>query len=89
MRVDSRHTLLFFPAHAIYWAPFSLLLWYTIESRARCVPDGLAALPGFRVPVFAVSASSLPMSAGQDAATAFGQHSARFAAQPRQLVVRG
>jgi antitoxin (DNA-binding transcriptional repressor) of toxin-antitoxin stability system len=42
------------------------------------VPDGLAALPGFPVPTFAVSASSLPISADRDAATAFGQHAARL-----------
>jgi hypothetical protein len=45
---------------------------------ARCVPDGLAALPGFPVPVVAVSGSSPPMSAGHDAAAAFGQHTARL-----------
>jgi hypothetical protein len=39
------------------------------------VPNDVA-LPGLPVPVFAVSASILPMSAGQDAAKAFGQHTA-------------
>jgi hypothetical protein len=47
-------------------------------TRARCAPDGLAALPGFPVSVFAVTASSLPTSARHDAATAFGQRTARL-----------
>jgi hypothetical protein len=39
------------------------------------------------VPVFAVSASYSPVSAGQDAAVAFGKHNAPAAAQPPKLVI--
>jgi hypothetical protein len=42
----------------------------TIESHASCASGSLAGPPGFPVPVFAVSASSLPMPGGQDPATA-------------------
>jgi hypothetical protein len=52
------------------------------EPRARCVPDGLAALPGFPVLAASSSASSPSVSAGKDVPAAFGQRTAQGAAQP-------
>jgi hypothetical protein len=43
MRVRFPSSALIRPAHAVYSALFSPPLRYAIESRARCVPDGLAA----------------------------------------------
>jgi hypothetical protein len=49
-------------------------------------PDDVAAPPGFPMPVFAVPASILPMSAGQAAVKAFGQHTAGL---PRSRLAGG
>ena len=76
---DSRHPLSFVAAHKHDSIFFLLLPWHLIGSCARCVPDGLAALPGFLVQVVAVSASSPPMSPQVKMLLgASGQHTARL-----------